>query len=584
MPEKRASWMSRMADAVRPQMPLIIMALILWFVCFYGLTKVALIDPVDEGIYATVARQMVDSGDWVTPRYGTNAYFHKPPLFYWCQAVFIYFLGPTTLAARLPSAIAAFLTSLSLFYWARQKGAMRTGGLAAALYILCPLVALGLARVAMTDSLLTLFLTLAVMGWIEGYSGKRKGYLLMAVGMGLATMTKGLIGFLLPGAAFSIWLLMRRDWIELRRVPWASMLAIFMLLVLPWHLAAWRANGNWFLQEYVGHHHIQRFLGEDFNQQAPIWYYFPILFLLAFPWSAFAPLAWWRSLRQWRSSEKQSPDCAMAMWAVWAGVVFLFFSFSRSKLPNHILPVLPGLMLLVAWRLDAAWQAKRGLSLFEAIASAGLGLLLGLLSLIVGVAGSGWQAQDGSAPSWLAKKLGALLNWKEEFQSVEVLWQKLAVVTSLTPYLIVLGALLSLGSAMMLFFWRKTSRAVSSAIMMSVALVVLAVHFGLPAWSSQTADPLNALAGRTLPALQRGEPLVMYALHPKRPSLLYQLGHTNQIVETFSAHSLQSVLKGAGRGYVLTANDTTLPSLAYPLQQEATAGKWVLWRYDESHR
>jgi 4-amino-4-deoxy-L-arabinose transferase-like glycosyltransferase len=559
------------------------MALILLFVCFYGLTRVALIDPVDEGIYSTIARQMVESGDWVTPRYGTTVFFYKPPLFYWCQAVFIYFLGPTTLAARLPSAIAAFLTSFSLFYWARQKGALRTSGLAAVLYVLCPLVALGLARVAMMDSLLTLFLTLAVIGWIEGYSGKRKGYLLMAVGMGLATMTKGLIGFLLPGAAFSVWLIMRRDWNELRKLSWAAMLGIFMVLVLPWHLAAWRAHGNWFLQEYVMRQHVQRFLGEDFtHHRAPIWYYFPVLFLFAFPWSAFAPVAWWRSLRQWRS-EKQSLDCAMAMWAVWAAVVFLFFSFSRSKLPNYVLPALPGLMLLVAWRLDAAWQAKRGLAVFEAITSAGLGLLLGLLLLIVGVSSSGWQDQGGS-PSWLAKKAGAILNWKEESQSIELLWQKLAVVTNLAPYLIVLGALLSLGSAMMLIFWRKTSRAVGSAIMMNIALIVLAVHFGMPAWSSQTAAPVNALGQRTLPALERGEPLVMFALHPKRPSLLYLLGHTGQIIETFSAEALQSVLSRAGRGYVLAAHDATLPSLPYPLRQEAAAGKWVLWRYDESAR
>jgi 4-amino-4-deoxy-L-arabinose transferase-like glycosyltransferase len=564
-------------------MPLIVMALILLFVCFYGLNRVALIDPVDEGIYSTIARQMVESGDWVTPRYGTLPFFYKPPLLYWCQAVFIHVLGPTPLAARLPSAIAAFLTSLSLFYWARQKGAMRAGELAAILYIICPLVALGLARVAMMDSLLTLFLTLAVIGWIEGYNGKRKGYLLMAVGMGLATMTKGMIGFLLPGAAFSVWLLVRRDWNELRKVPWVSMLGIFMLLVLPWHLAAWRANGNWFLQEYVVRQHIQRFLGEDFRHHAaPIWYYFPVLFFFAFPWSAFVPLAWWRSVRQWRS-EKQSADCAMAMWAVWSAVVILFFSFSRSKLPNYVLPALPGLMLLVAWRLDVAWQAKRGLSIFEAIISAGLGLLLGLLLLMLGVSASGWQAQGGS-PSWLAKKAGAILNWKEESQGIDLLWQKLTVVTSLAPYLIVLGALLSLGSIMVLILWRQTSRAAGSAIMMSLALIVLGVHFGMPAWSSQTAAPLNALGQRTLPALERGEPLVMYALHPKRPSLRYLLGHTGQIVETFSAESLQSVLKDAGRGYVLTAHDATLPPLPYPLWQEATAGRWVLWRYDGSAR
>ncbi|HEX8494063.1 MAG TPA: glycosyltransferase family 39 protein [Pyrinomonadaceae bacterium] len=263
-------------DFVRSKQPLIVMACVLSLVCFYSLNSVALIDLADEGIYATIARQMIDSGDWVTPRYGPTVFFYKPPLFYWCQALFIYLLGPTPLAARLPSAIAAFLTALALFFWARRKGMMRTGWLAAMLYVLCPLVALGLARVAMMDSLLTLFLTLAIIGWIEGYGGNRKGYLLMAAAMGLATMTKGMIGFLLPGAAFSIWLLLRRDWKALREVPWGYALCIFLLLVLPWHIAAWRANGNWFLQEYIIRQHVRRFLGEEFSyHNAPFWYYLP---------------------------------------------------------------------------------------------------------------------------------------------------------------------------------------------------------------------------------------------------------------------------------------------------------------------
>src|SRR2546428_7083841 len=156
-------WKAALPLTFRPPIQLVVMIFILWLVCFYHLGTSDLIDRVDEGLYATAARQMIDSGDWVTPHVGPDIFFYKPPLTYWCQAFFIRFLGPTPLAARLPSAIAAFLTALALYYWAKRKGAMRVGWLAATSYVLCPLLA-GLARVAMLDSLLTLWLTLTVIG------------------------------------------------------------------------------------------------------------------------------------------------------------------------------------------------------------------------------------------------------------------------------------------------------------------------------------------------------------------------------------------------------------------------------------
>jgi hypothetical protein len=106
------------------------------------------------------------------------------------------------------------------------------------------------------------------------------------------------------------------------------------------------------------------------------------------------------------------------------------------------------------------------------------------------------------------------------------------------------------------------------------------VHLVLPAWSAHEVAPLNTMGQRTLPALQRGEPLVIYALHPQPISLHYTLGHENQIFETFSPDNLQNVLRDAAHGYILTTTDTILPSSSGTFQQEATAGRWVLWRYN----
>jgi hypothetical protein len=555
------------------------MVLLSVLVCFVGLNRFALIDLVDEGIYASIARQMLDSGNWITPRYAGTIFFYKPPLTYWLQAIFIYFLGATPLAVRLPSAIAAFLTASAICVWTRRRSAHHVGQFAAVIYVCCPLLAFGLARIAMMDSLATLFFTLAVIGWIEGYSGERKGYILMAVGMGLATMTKGLIGFVLPGGAFLLWILWRRDFEELRRVPWFGVLITFLLLVLPWHLAAWRAHGNWFVAEYVGRQHLQRFLGRDFAHQNPFWYFVPVLLVAMFPWSGLIPIAWWRGLRAGRS-DRQSLECAMSMWALWAGFVFVFFSLSISKLPNYILPALPALSILIGWRLNSLWKHKRSLSLVEFVSLWLPALIFGALVVMAGL--TAYQGRSyPESPSLIARTLGKLFNWNEQSGSVELLWKKLEVLTDLGPYWIALGAILLLGSLVIFISWRRVANAFAASLIVSVSLILFVTQVGFPRWSTRSAAPINELGMRTLPALQRNEPLVMYAVHPKHPSLRYLLGHSEHVFETFSPETLQRVLDDAGQGYVLTSAETPLPKLPGKLQQEAAADRWVLWRFEK---
>ena len=564
---------------VRTHLLSIGMVLLLALVCFVGLNRFALIDLVDEGIYASIARQMLDSGDWITPHYAGTIFFYKPPLSYWLQAIFIYFLGATPLAARLPSAIAAFLTAIAIYVWARRRNARHVGQFAAVIYVCCPLLAFGLARIAMMDSLVTLFFTLVVIGWIEGYSGDRKGYILMAVGIGLATMTKGLIGFVLPGGTFALWILWRRDFEELRRVPWFGVLITFLLLVLPWHLAAWRAHGNWFVAEYVGRQHLQRFLGRDFAHQNPFWYFVPVMLVSMFPWSGLIPIAWWRGLRAGRS-DRQSLECAMSMWALWAGFVFVFFSLSISKLPNYILPALPALSILIGWRLNSLWKHKRTLSLVEFVSLWLPALVFGALVVVAGLTAYQGRSHPEST-SLIARTLGKLLNWNEQSESVELLWKKLYVLTDLAPYWIALGVILLVGSLVLIISWRRVAGAFAAQLIVSVSLILFVTQVGFPRWSTRTAEPFNNLGMRTLPALQRSEPLVMYAIHPKHPSLRYLLGNSEHVFETFSPETLQGVLNDAGHGYVLTSAETPLPTLPGKFQQEATADRWVLWRYEK---
>ena len=162
-----------------------------------------------------------------------------------------------------------------------------------------------------------------------------------------------------------------------------------------------------------------------------------------------------------------------------------------------------------------------------------------------------------------------------------MLWKKLEVLTDLAPYWIALGAIVLVGSLVIIISWRRVASAFAASLIVSLTLILFVTQVGLPRWSARSAAPLNYLGMRTLPALQKDEPLVMYAIHPKHPSLRYLLGHSEHVFETFSPETLQSVLNDAGRGYVLTSAETPLPVLPGRFQQEAAADRWVLWRYEK---
>jgi 4-amino-4-deoxy-L-arabinose transferase-like glycosyltransferase len=562
-------WESRLVSSGRRIFPFLALGVVIWLTCFSALRNSNLIDEVDEGLYSTASRQMIDSGDWVIPRVGTEIFLEKPPLFYWSQAIFIRLLGPTPLAARLPSAIATALTALILLWWARRRGQIRVGVLAATLYLLCPLT-FGLAQLAMMDSLLTLWLTLAAVAWIESYLGNRRTYLpylLWAAACALACMTKGLIGLLLPGAAFVIWLIVRRDPAELRRVPWLAIAGVFLLVVLPWHMAVWRSQGGKFLQEYLLRQQFQRFLGTGFNQSTKFWYYLAVLPFAMFPWSVFVPAAWWQGLRSARRSPKPEVDCAAAMWALWVLVILVFFSVSRTRLPQYLLPALPALSVLVAMRLEAAWRNRRSLSRAEAVGLAVNGFVFAASYVTVFVLG--WRLRAQQALSLRGIDAGA---W---------LVRESPILTILAPQWLALGIVTLLGTLLMLLWWRKVQTLAVVSILTAAMVAVIILHSARPAWNRQQIDPLIELGQRTVPALERGEHLILYEANKPTPyGLRYRLAHPEQISEVLLRHKLPPVLNELQHGYVLAPRKAIFYPSPVQLHQEAVAGSWILWRFD----
>ena len=347
-------------------------AMALWFL---PLQSYRLFNP-DEGRYAEIPREMAASGDWVTPRLNALKYFEKPPLQYWATAAAYEAFGEHEWTARLWVALSGFL-GLLLTAWI---GTRLYGGMAGALAAMVQAgssLYLGLARISTLDMGLTATLELALAGLLllvrpgTARAGARVGALLLALGVALAFLSKGLVGILIPAAVAAIYLLLRRDWgLLLRARPWWTAAAL-LLLAAPWVYLVEQRNPG-FAQFFFVHEQFTRFLTRVHLRYEPDWYFVPVLLLGFMPWTPLLPAI---ARRSWRNV--RAGDGASLLLAIWIVFSFTFFSLSQSKLIPYILPLFPALSLLAGQCLVSLERPR----LRRALAISGaIWLLLGLVA------------------------------------------------------------------------------------------------------------------------------------------------------------------------------------------------------------
>ena len=328
---------------------LLILLLLLGPVFLAGLGNAPLIDP-DEGRYAEIPREMLVSGDFITPTLNYVKYFEKPPLLYWVNAASMLLLGKNELAARLPSALAGLFTTL-LVYMAGRRLYNRRTGLIAATILGTSAGFLIQSRIIITDMLLTMFLSLALFSFImaarPGNSSQRTWYHLFFAGCAFAVLTKGLIGILIPGMILFWYLIFSRDWSLLNQIPWISGIILFMAISFPWFIAVSRENPE-FLNFFFIHEHFNRFTSKVHGRYQPFWYFVPVIAAVLFPWCTSIPSSLISGWKRWRLNRERS-DLFLVLWAV---LPFLFFSLSSSKLAPYMLPVCPPIALLIASRFS----------------------------------------------------------------------------------------------------------------------------------------------------------------------------------------------------------------------------------------
>ncbi len=367
-------------------------ALIACLLYLPGLGRPALWEP-DEGRYAEIAREMVQSGDYITPRDDWVRYFEKPPLMYWAGALAIKLFGANEFAVRLPAALFSIgEVAITCALGEEMFGA--TAGLAAAASLALSPLFFGFGRFLTLDPALA-FLVEAALGcfYMAARAAPRfdfspsRGWLYLAAAMAaLGTLTKGPVALVISGGiglAYAVIEGRRRDLIQ---IPWRGCVLLYAVITAPWFvLVSWR-NPD-FLRFFFVHEHFQRYVSSTEHAWGP-YFFIPITLAGMWPWIYFVPRAIAQLRRPNREDEASIDRSALAFLLIWFGFVLVFFSIPRSKLGSYILPGLPPLAILAGYGICGLGQAgAKARQVMKTFAMFNVGLAAVAIPILLVIAG-----------------------------------------------------------------------------------------------------------------------------------------------------------------------------------------------------
>jgi 4-amino-4-deoxy-L-arabinose transferase-like glycosyltransferase len=320
--------------------PVLSLAIIACVSFILGLGRPAITDS-DEGFYAEAAREMVESGDWLTPHFNYEDRWQKPVLYYWLTAATYVVMGPSEAAARLWSALAGL--GLALLTWAmarRMVSREDTAWLAGAIVATC-YGYFAMARFALPDLPLTFLVTLAI------WSGIERRWTPLGVAAGLGFLMKGPVALVVPALVLlPIWWRERATApIRARDVALAALAGA--AIGLPWYIAMTAEHGIAYLQSFFVGDNLERFATSRFNDPRAPWFYLPIVVGGLFPWSMYLLILPWKSALAVARGRRRLTETEWRLLA-WILLPLVFFTISIGKQPRYVLPILPPIAILLA--------------------------------------------------------------------------------------------------------------------------------------------------------------------------------------------------------------------------------------------
>lgn len=365
---------------------------------FWNLGALGLTDR-DEGRNAEAGREMLETGDWMSPTFNYEPRYAKPVLVYWLMSASYKTFGVSEFAARFPSALFGLGLVLMLYLFLTRLRDANTG-LLGALMLALNLQMIGLNRMALTDSVLIFFTTLSLFAFWLGFqtTRERRPWMWVCyVAMGIATLAKGPVGFLVPLIVVSLYLSLTKQWRQFWQEgrPLAGT-ALTILIALPWYAGMWWLHGSEYTDSAQANT-VGRFLKPMEGHSFGFLFYVPVLLLGFFPWSGWLLFAWPQTFKSWRAAQKtdvtgdtsrmttggttdhaalsgESPAPSSLTphpspidkldWfaAAWIFATFVFFTLSSTRLPHYIGPLFPAAAILTAsyWSRCVREPSTRG--------------------------------------------------------------------------------------------------------------------------------------------------------------------------------------------------------------------------------
>lgn len=320
-------------------------------ILFYRLGAPVLFEP-DEGRNAEKAREILVLNDWITPHENFHAVLDKPIFFYWLIALSFKTFGVSEWSARLPSALSALVCVLAVYFFVRRWW----GEWEARWSALTLVTSAGFfvyARIVIFDITLTAFITVALCAFYLALQSAqpRAGWglcILLYTCLGAATLTKGLVGILVPGMIMFFYLLLTKGWRGLAKIRLLLGILLFLLIVTPWYVLAELKNPG-YLKYYFWDEHFGRFATNQFDRSNPWYFYLYVVPAGLLPWACLLPVT---ARHYWR----QARDHKTIWLLLWAALPIIFFSLSKAKLPHYILPSFPPLAILIGVAVSRALE------------------------------------------------------------------------------------------------------------------------------------------------------------------------------------------------------------------------------------
>lgn len=349
-----------------------------------GLGLYGMLDPTDS-FFIEAAREMLEVGHYVTPLFNYVNWLDKPALPFLLIVACYKIFGVCAWAARIPSAISAVILvvctyrSSQLFF--KPRAALFTA------LILCstPLY-LTVAHLALSDSPLTMFFGVAMLGFAQALLSEKPVSLIIAyVSLALAVLCKGPIGLVLVVGIVATYLAVSASSLKqlfgkVKRLQLGQGLIILLTVCLPYYWLAHISTNGGFTQEFFFHQNLGRFEG-TINHQQPVWWYVPVFLAGFFPWTIvfLNAIPWLKSFSKRRQnlSRRQS---FIVLSLVWLMFVFVFFSAIPTKLPTYIVPLCPAFAIVAGAYLETQWRLRKSrtvvMTAAAVLATTPLGLFL----------------------------------------------------------------------------------------------------------------------------------------------------------------------------------------------------------------